>query len=104
MREEEKSGLLQCLHSRYQSFSRLAIRLGHLKEKVVLKKLKCPERSIKTFSDVQIQTILSYKPASKSEKRLLALLILLTDTGLRINEALILKLLFWCSLLLLLFS
>ena len=43
---------------------------------------------MRTFSDAQICAILSYKPKTKSEHRLLALLMRLIDTGVRINEAL----------------
>jgi integrase/recombinase XerD len=92
MREEGKTAACCNAYIRgINPFLNWLFESGHLEEKLVLKKLKCPERSMKTFSDVQIQTILSYRPTSKSEKRLLALLILLTDTGLRINEALTLK-------------
>jgi integrase/recombinase XerD len=60
----------------------------HLAEVLKLKKLKCEEKQMRTFSDGQIRTILSYKPKTKAEQRLLAVLTLLTDTGVRINEAL----------------
>jgi integrase/recombinase XerD len=61
---------------------------GNLRDRLKLKKLKCEERQMRTFSDAQVLAILSYKPRSKTEYRLLALLTLLTDTGVRINEAL----------------
>lgn len=60
----------------------------YLTENLKLKKLKCEERQMRTFSDAQIRAMLSYKPNTKTERRLLALLTLLTDTGVRINEAL----------------
>ena len=59
---------------------------GHLQEKLKLKKLKSEDKQMRTFSDAQIRAILSYKPKTKTEHRLLALLMLLTDTGERINE------------------
>ena len=61
---------------------------GHLQERLKLKKLKCEEKAIRTFSDAHIRALLSYKPQTKTERRLLALLTLLTDTGVRIDEAL----------------
>lgn len=61
---------------------------GHLPERLKLKKLKCEEKAIRTFSDAHIRALLSYKPQTKTEHRLLALLTLLTDTGVRIDEAL----------------
>jgi integrase/recombinase XerD len=61
---------------------------GHLAENLMLKKLKCPEPQMKTFSDAEIRSLLNFKPKTKSEKRLLVILNLLIDTGLRIDEAL----------------
>jgi integrase/recombinase XerD len=61
---------------------------GHIKDGLKLKKLKCEEKQMRTFSDAQIRAILSYKPKTKAEHRLHALLMLLIDTGVRINEAL----------------
>jgi integrase/recombinase XerD len=60
-------------------------------ERVRIKKLKCADVSLKTFSDEQVQRLLAFKPRKKSETRLYALLILLTDSGCRINEALNLR-------------
>ena len=61
---------------------------GFLHERLKLKKLKCEEKVIRTFSDAHIRALLSYKPQTTTEHRLLALLTLLTDTGVRIDEAL----------------
>jgi integrase/recombinase XerD len=60
----------------------------YLTERLKLRKLKCEENQMRTFSDAQIRAILSYKPKTKTEQRLLSVLTLLTDTGVRINEAL----------------
>ena len=64
---------------------------GHVFERLKVKKLKCEEKQMRTFSDAQIRAILNCKPKTKAEHRLLALLTLLVDTGVRINEALTLR-------------
>jgi integrase/recombinase XerD len=64
---------------------------GHTEERLRIKKLKCADVSLKTFSDEQVHRLLAFKPRTKSEVRLYALLTLLTDSGCRINEALSLR-------------
>ncbi len=64
---------------------------GHVPERLKLKKLKCEEKAIRTFSDAHVRALLSYKPQTKTEHRLRALVTLLTDTGVRIDEALTLR-------------
>lgn len=54
---------------------------GHLQDRLRVKKLKCEEKQMRTFSDAQICAILNCKPKTKTEHRLLALLALLVDTG-----------------------
>jgi integrase/recombinase XerD len=49
------------------------------------------KRILKTFTSVDSQRLLDYKPKSKSQARVQALAILLLDTGLRIAEALALR-------------
>jgi integrase/recombinase XerD len=61
---------------------------GHLPDRLKLKKLKCEEKPMRTFTDAQVRAILNSKPRSKTQQRLLALLTLLTDTGVRVDEAL----------------
>ncbi|HEU4767725.1 MAG TPA: tyrosine-type recombinase/integrase [Pyrinomonadaceae bacterium] len=73
------------------SFARWLFENGHVTEHLKLKKLPYVEKPLRTFSDSRIQTILNRKPKTKGEQRLLALLNLLTDSGLRIEEALNLK-------------
>jgi integrase/recombinase XerD len=46
---------------------------------------------LKTLSNAQIGALLSYRPKTQGETRLLAILALLTDSGLRIEEALSLR-------------
>jgi len=43
---------------------------------------------MRTFSETQIHTIVSFKPKTFTQARLHALLCLVIDTGIRINEAL----------------
>jgi site-specific recombinase XerD len=60
----------------------------HTNEPVKVKRLKCVERSMKTLTDAQTQALLAHRPNTKGEARLIALISLLADAGLRINEAL----------------
>jgi integrase/recombinase XerD len=61
---------------------------GHLAERLKLPLLKVEYRVIQTLSDQSMQTLLSQKPKRFDEWRLHALVCLLLDTGLRIDEAL----------------
>jgi len=88
MRQEGKNpNGINAYIRRLRPFLRFLFENGHLRESLKLKELKCEEKQMRTFSD-HIRAILSYKPKTQSEHRLLALLTLLTDTGVRINEAL----------------
>jgi integrase/recombinase XerD len=60
----------------------------HINEHLKIKQLKTEQRVMKTFSDQQLKTLVSFKPNTFSEYRLHALLCLVTDTGIRITEAL----------------
>lgn len=53
-----------------------------------IKKQKCEKRIMKTFTDAQVKAIVNYKPKNVYETRLHILLLLLLNTGVRINEAL----------------
>lgn len=44
-----------------------------------------------TLTDAQVRAILNWKPADVTERRIYALLVLLADTGIRINEGLTLE-------------
>lgn len=59
----------------------------HLK----IKELKTERRVIQTFRDEHIRAILTFKPRGFYEWRIYALLCLLIDTGIRIEEALTLR-------------
>ena len=63
----------------------------HSPEHLRVKSLKTETRVMRTFSESQIRTIARLKPKSPSEVRLHALLCLVIDTGVRINEALTLE-------------
>ncbi len=59
-----------------------------ISENLKIKKQKLEQKVMKTFSESQIRAIITYKPKDKYELRLHTLLLLLLDTGIRINEAL----------------
>jgi integrase/recombinase XerD len=60
----------------------------HLKEPLKIKLLREPQRILKVFSDQQLKALLFYRPKGFYEHRLYALLCLVIDTGIRIEEAL----------------
>lgn len=53
-----------------------------------MKKVKEEQTVIETFSDKQLEAIVSYKPKNKAQARLHALLLTAIDTGCRIEELL----------------
>lgn len=59
-----------------------------ISENLKIKKPKLEQKVMKNFTDSQISAIINYKPKDKYELRLHNLLLLLLDTGVRINEAL----------------
>jgi integrase/recombinase XerD len=63
----------------------------HLPEPLKIKLLKEEKRVLKTFTEAQLKAIINFKPRTPAEKRLHCLLLLLTDTGVRIAECLSLK-------------
>jgi integrase/recombinase XerD len=65
---------------------------GHTPERLALPLLRVEKRIIQTLTDEQIQTLLSAKPKRFDQWRLHALVCLLLDTGLRIEEGLTLQL------------
>jgi integrase/recombinase XerD len=66
-------------------------REGHLAERLKLPRLKVEHRVIQTLSEQAMQALLSQKPKRFDEWRLHALVCLLLDSGLRIDEALTLR-------------
>lgn len=63
----------------------------HGYENLSLKKLKGNQRILRALTDDQIKAIVRHKPKNFSEKRLHTILLLMIDTGLRINETLTLE-------------
>jgi integrase/recombinase XerD len=59
---------------------------GHIAN-LRLKKIKEPERVRKTLSDEKVKAVLNWKPETRAEHRLYALICVLADTGVRIKEA-----------------
>jgi integrase/recombinase XerD len=65
---------------------------GHIPEPLRLQKLKEEKRVMKTLANNEVQAILGWKPDSRYEHRLYAILCTIADCGLRISEALSIKL------------
>lgn len=64
---------------------------GHIEETIRIKKPKLEKRVMKTFSDKELQAVISYKPKDKYELRTHTLMLVAMDTGARINELLTLE-------------
>ena len=64
---------------------------GHHAERLQLPLLKIEQRVIQTLSDESMRTLVSQKPRTFDQWRLHAIICLLLDTGLRIDEALTLR-------------
>ena len=61
---------------------------GHIREPLKIKQLKEEKRVRQEYSDAELSVLLSFKPRTFYEWRLYALISLLVDTGVRIDEAL----------------
>jgi integrase/recombinase XerD len=61
---------------------------GHVPERLRIKLLPNPPKVLKTFSDGDIRKILLFKPNGVMQLRTWTLLVVLFDTGIRIDEAL----------------
>jgi integrase/recombinase XerD len=61
---------------------------GHTSEHLRIKQLPNPPRAIKVLSDAEVQRIVRFRPTRKAQTRTWTLIVLLLDTGLRIDEAL----------------
>jgi integrase/recombinase XerD len=61
---------------------------GHHPEVLKISKLKVEKKVFRTFSEPQLRLIVSHKPKGFHETRIHVLLLLLIDTGIRIDEAL----------------
>jgi len=55
----------------------------YITEPLRIKKLKEPEKTLKTFSDEQLRLLLFWKPKDFYGRRLYTLIVLLIDTGIR---------------------
>jgi site-specific recombinase XerD len=64
---------------------------GHTTERLKIKLLPNPAKTIKTFSDGDIRLILAFTPKGKFQLRTWSLIVCLLDTGVRIEEALTLQ-------------
>ncbi len=61
---------------------------GKISEPLRMKQLPQPKKVVKVFSEAHVQALIRFKPKSRYEWRLYALLCLLIDTGARIDEGL----------------
>jgi integrase/recombinase XerD len=59
----------------------------HITEHLRVKPLKQEKRVMKTFSDEEVSKLVSYKPKDFYDSRMHALVCLMVDTGIRIDEA-----------------
>ena len=64
---------------------------GHVTESLILKPLKAEKRVLRSLSDAELRAIFKFKPQTKTEKRIHTILMVIADTGLRVNEALTLE-------------
>ncbi len=72
------------------SFLRWMAENGHCAP-FTLKPLKGETRMFRSLTEKELKSIITFKPRTTTQRRLHALLLLLMDTGLRINEGLTLK-------------
>lgn len=63
----------------------------HTAEHLKIKQIKVEQRVLKTFTDTQLKQIISWKPKRFYDQRLYAMICLMMDTGIRIEECLTLK-------------
>jgi len=63
---------------------------GHIPKALKVPKVKQPKRIIPTYTPEEADRIMRHKPANLTEWRVMTILALLIDSGIRINEALIL--------------
>ncbi|MDQ3012053.1 MAG: site-specific integrase [Acidobacteriota bacterium] len=61
---------------------------GHTSKRFKIRMRKVPKRVLKTYSKSDMEKVMAYEPQIFGERRIKALLMLLTDTGIRISEAL----------------
>jgi integrase/recombinase XerD len=64
---------------------------GHIPERLKIKLLPNPSKPLQGFSDIEIRSLLSFRPKGFTELRTWTLIITLLDTGVRIEEALTLR-------------
>lgn len=65
---------------------------GHMENRVKISKLATPKEVIKTLPEENLRALLSFKSTKFVEKRIHALVLTILDTGIRVEEALTLRL------------
>ena len=63
----------------------------HTAEHLKIKKIKTGKRGVKIYSDLELKKILAFRPKTFADKRLYAIICLMIDCGLRIDECLTLR-------------
>jgi integrase/recombinase XerD len=61
---------------------------GHTTQHLKIPRIKIEQRVMRSLTETQLRAIVSYKPQDDVERRVHSLVLLLLDTGLRIEEAL----------------
>lgn len=72
----------------FNAFLSWLLEKGYITEKLRLKKLPEEKKKMRVFSDQSLKAILSFKPQSDNEHRIFAMVSILIDCGVRINELL----------------
>ena len=72
-------------------YLRWLFRQGKIEAELRIPLLKEEKVVIKVFSDAQVKALINYRPRRRGQKRLHAIVCLLLDTGIRIEEALTMK-------------
>lgn len=83
-----KPGAANCYARSINSFLSWLHENKHTTERFRVPLTRTARRVLKTYSDQDAERIFAYKPTSRTEKRIVALLCLLVDTGARVDEAL----------------
>lgn len=83
-----KPGAVNSFAASINSFLTWLFENGHSEKRLKVPLQKMRKKVLQTYRPEEVEKILSYKPRSKSGRRLMTIFYLLIDTGCRINEAL----------------
>jgi integrase/recombinase XerD len=92
MRQQNRSATYINIHIRaLNAFLHWAHDDGYLPARLSLRKVPNPPQQLKAVTDREVALLLAFRPRIRNEYRTWTLLLLLLDTGIRIEEALTLK-------------